>query len=182
MMASAKDRLVSEFSKRLHDRNLFKCIDVREALNQKLGSKTPEALTRGKGPKSTSPTNCPAKQQDSFTERDRRIDALDKACYAVEKRIFDLKRENVIEIPQLLEDKPPERSIYKPFAESKGPLNQIMIRPGFGDDKPVDVASVSQVIKAIAPFKAYRVYIRDGEEKAKMLIDQIVEEEAKRCR
>jgi hypothetical protein len=57
-----------------------------------------------------------------------------------------------------------------------------MIRPGFGDDKPIDVASLSQVIKAIAPFKAFRVYMKDGDKKTKKAVDQIIEEEAKRCR
>jgi hypothetical protein len=100
----------------------------------------------------------------------------------VEKRLLEYKEGNRSEIPQLLLDKPPERSIYRPFEESKGPLNQIMIRPGFGDDKPIDVASLSQVIKAIAPFKAFRVYMKDGDKKTKKAVDQIIEEEAKRCR
>jgi HD superfamily phosphohydrolase len=182
MMKNSKDPLISDFSGRLRDRDLLKCIDISESLNQKLGLKTSAKSNRSKKSKAVVPSATASKQKNSTAEEKQRVDSLDKACYAVEKRLLEYKEGNRSEIPQLLLDKPPERSIYRPFEESKGPLNQIMIRPGFGDDKPIDVASLSQVIKAIAPFKAFRVYMKDGDKKTKKAVDQIIEEEAKRCR
>jgi hypothetical protein len=57
-----------------------------------------------------------------------------------------------------------------------------MMIPSDGNGKPVDVASISQVIKAIEPFQVFRVYFDKGDHKAKKRVDQIIEEEAKRCR
>ena len=181
MMADADDRLISDFSRRLRDRKLFKCIDIRERLTQKLGSK---ALEKSRLPQNSTPADpsLQATKQGNFTtEEERRIDALDRACSAVEKRLVEFVNGNSGEIPRLLVDKA-ERSIYKLFEESKGPLNQIMMRPGDGVDKPIDVASISQVIKAIAPFKAFRVYMVEGDHKAKVFVNQIIEEEGTRCR
>ena len=157
MMTNSKDRLISNFSERLSNRHLFKCVDVRESLNQKLGLKESANSGRSKNSKAKSPSKSAAKQRNSVSEQKRRIDALDRACYAAEKRLIEFAKENSQEIPIVLVDTA-ERSIYKQFDESKGPRNQIMIRPGFGDDKPIDVASISQVIKAIAPSRCY-VYI-----------------------
>jgi HD superfamily phosphohydrolase len=50
-----------------------------------------------------------------------------------------------------------KRPLYKQFEESKGPLNQIMIKPREGPLR--DVAEVSPVIKAIKDFEGLRVYI-----------------------
>jgi hypothetical protein len=121
-----------------------------------------------------------ANQANPDRKEKRRIDALDRACNAAEKSLIAFAEENRETIPKVLIDSP-GRSIYRDFEESKGPLNQIMIRPGLGD-KPIDVASISQVIKAIAPFKAFRVYMKDGDEKTKTTINQIIEKEVKRCR
>ena len=181
MMADAKDPLISEFSKRLRDRQLFKCTDVREILNQKLRRTGKAKSNRSKNSKASSKRNRKAEQWTAATEEKQRIDELDRVCNVVETRLIEFQRKNGQEIPTILIDKA-ERSIYKLFEESKGPLNQIMLRPGTGVDKPIDVASTSQVIRAIAPFKALRVYMTEGEETAKLFVDQIIEEEAKRCR
>ncbi len=121
-------------------------------------------------------------QAQTIPEEKLRANALDRACTLAEKRLIELTKTNGCEIPTTLVDNKAERPIYKQLEESEGPLNRIMINPNTGSDKPVDIASISQVIKAIAPFKALRVYIKEGDEKAKIEVDQIIEEEAKRCR
>lgn len=181
MMVEAEDRLISDFSTRLRERKLYKCIDVRESLTKGLTSGPSRTSGGSKGAKVVGQRAGRTKQANPAEEEKRRIDALERACNAVEKRVLRFADENRQGIPQVLVDKA-ERSIYKEFEESKGPLNQIMIRPGFGDDKPIDVASISQVINAIAPFKVFRVYMEDGDHKAKTVVEKIIKEEAKGCR
>jgi hypothetical protein len=176
MMSSSKDPVISSLSDRLRNRRLFKCIDIRESLNQKLRMK--------ESPKSkrmhTSTSTAASEAGNSAEARMLRIDALDKTSDRTEKRLLRLMRKTNGESPKVLLDKG-ERSIYKTIEESKGPLNQIMILPGTGTNIPVDVASASQVINAIAPFKFLRVYIADGEQKAKQQIERIITEEAEKC-
>jgi hypothetical protein len=176
MMVDAKDPLITNFSMRLRNRKLFKCIDIRESLNQQIGLAGPED--------SEVCNHCTgvAKKVIAIRNEQQRIDALAEACKEVEKRLIEWEEEDRHEIPQILLDKPEPRSIYKRSEESKGPLEQIMMIPGGGNDKPVDVASISQVIKAVDPFQVFRVYFDRGDHKAKERIDNILKEEAKRCR
>jgi uncharacterized protein len=180
MMTEAEDPLISDFSKRLRDRRLFKCIDVREYVAKGIRSKLSKKSANSKIAKTHESSAVENNQANPDKKEKRRIDALDRACNAAEKRLIDFAEASSETTPRVLIDTA-ERLLYKQFDESKGPLNQIMIRPGSAD-KPIDVASISQVIKAIAPFKAFRVYIKDGDEKAKTTINQIIEEEVKRCR
>jgi HD superfamily phosphohydrolase len=180
MMTEAEDPLISDFSKRLRNRKLFKCIDVREDIAKGIRLRLSKKSIDSKIAKTHDPSVGGANQANPDRKEKRRIDALDRACNAAEKSLIAFAEENRETIPKVLIDSP-GRSIYRDFEESKGPLNQIMIRPGLGD-KPIDVASISQVIKAIAPFKAFRVYMKDGDEKTKTTINQIIEKEVKRCR
>jgi uncharacterized protein len=107
--------------------------------------------------------------------------ALNKACKAVEETLVEWSQQNSQEIPRILIDRP-EREIYRMSEESKGPVDQIMMKSGNGSEPPVDVASVSQVIKAIEPFKALRVYFEVGDEKAKAAVAQAVDKEVDKCR
>jgi HD superfamily phosphohydrolase len=177
MMSDSTDPVISDFSSRLRNRRLFKCIDVRESINQKLREKSgkvekPKAAKRG---------TAAMEAGKSTAVEMKRIGALDRTCDATEKRLLELAQEMNLECPRMLLDKG-ERSMYKPIEESKGPLNQIMIFPTSANDLPVDVASISQVINAIAPFKFLRVYMGDSEHKTKQKIDEIIDEEAKKCR
>lgn len=58
--------------------------------------------------------------------------------------------------PKLVLDRP-RRPLYREFDESKGPLNQIMIR--MKDGTLMDVAQVSPVISEIRDFDALRIYV-----------------------
>ena len=178
-MTEAKDSLVSDFSKRLRDRRLYKCIDVREGLAEGMRSASrKKASARKTGKNDESKTRKPPKSE---VDNEKFGVELDRMCKEVEGRLANWGGQHQEDIPRILLDKT-ERSMYKPFEESKGPLEQIMIKLGNEHSKPVDVASVSQVIKAIAPFKVQRVYIKDGDEKAKQEIQQILDEEIKKCR
>lgn len=150
MMIEAEDKLISEFSERLRDRKLYKCIDVRERLSEGLRLRLSKKSEGSKTAKSADPCAGTTKRANSAKEEKRRIDALDRACNAAEESLVVFAQENSQEIPRFFVDKA-KRSIYNSSGESKGPLDQIMMRPGAGNNKPVDVASISQVINAIAP-------------------------------
>lgn len=180
MMTEAEDALISDFSRRLRDRRLLKCIDLRETLGEKLRSLHAKKSAKSKSPKAKGKDKGVVKQAGPPMDEQSYSTALDRACKEVEKRILAWDVENCENVPRILLDRT-ERSLYKPFEESKGPLEQIMIKTGMGNGKPVDVASISQVIKAIAPFKVLRVYMKNGDEKEKIQIDQIIEEEVIRC-
>jgi HD superfamily phosphohydrolase len=177
MMSLSTDSVIADFSSRLRNRRLFKCIDVREVLSQKLRAKFGKV---GK-PKAAKRSNAAMEAGKSTRVKMKKMDALDRACDSTEKRLLEFTEEVNRDFPRVLLDKG-ERSIYKRIEESKGPLNQIMILPSSGDDLPVDVASISQVVNAIAPFKFLRVYLEEGEQKAKQRIEDILDEEAKKCR
>jgi len=151
MMAEAKDSLVSDFSKRLRDRHLFKCIDIRESLNRRFCRPNPEEE-----------------------------EVLSKACRAIGDALAGWSQQNSGDIPRILIDNA-ERPLYKLQQESKGPIDQIMIQMGDGNDDPVDVATVSQFIKAVHPFRVFRVYFEAGDEKAKLAIQQAIAEGVKQC-
>lgn len=175
MMMNADDPLISDFSSRLRNRKLFKCLDVRESLSERFSSKR----ARSRRPKQSSTVNSKAGssgQTKLEKEEKRHLESLDSACERVEERIRTWADENFTEIPRILIDKP-ERSIYKLSEESTGPLNKIMMKTGTGAGKPVDVASISKVIQSIGPFKALRVYMDNGDEKTNIFVRQVIEEE-----
>ena len=124
MMADASDETIADFSKRLRDRQLFKCFDVRERLVQAIG--------------------------DSATPQ-----LVDAASIAIQQKVDEWMNENNAGSPRILVDHA-KREPYKRFQESKGPLNQIMLRTGNGD--LVDVAKLSSVVAAIEPFTLFRLY------------------------
>jgi len=179
MMTEAEDRLVSEFSSRLRDRKLYKCVDIREVISERVRS----SILKKQGPKKTSSskTAAPAKAQDRLdldAVQKELVEKVEKASNEIETKLRTWAAEHEVDVPTILLDKT-ERSMYKSFEESKGPLEQIMIKTGPDNTKPVDVATVSQVVKAISPLKVLRVYFREGDEKAKKLIDQTLQKEAR---
>jgi len=143
MMADAKDETVSAFSKRLRDRNLFKCFDVRDSIVQKL-------------------------------ENAAEPDLVDSICVAVREKIESWLEENRVGAPRILVDQA-EREPYRQFTESKGPLNQIMLR-GRNQDL-IDVSKLSKVVAAIETFKLFRVYTAKEDGQASNFIKQAISEE-----
>lgn len=140
MMREAEDVVVSTFARRLQNRELYKCIDVREKISARLGS-------------------AMADQQ------------LEKGCQrAIEIVSEGLRAEQV---PAILIDQT-ERKPYRKLQESKGPLNQIMVRGSEGG--LVDVARLSKVVAASEVFKVVRAYVAPENTEAKKLISKAIEE------
>jgi HD superfamily phosphohydrolase len=144
MMSDASDTVVRDLAVRLRDRRLFKCIDVREHIANRLGT---------------------AALDDT---------AVDRACASIGEKVGSWIAEKAAEPPRILLDQA-EREPYKQFQESKGPLNQIMIRTA--GDRLVDLGERSKIVKAIESFRLFRVYVAEHDQEAKRFIERAIEAE-----
>ncbi len=150
MLVDAADPTVQKLARRLRERRLYKCIDVREYLVSKLGiaPKMPE------------------------NERVPRLKKLERIVLRTEERLVEWSLKNSKDEPRILIDRT-SRDCYKKFQDSKGPLNQIRIRIG---NKIFDMAESSRVVGAVESFKIFRVYVDDMDEDAKKMVDSIKKE------
>jgi uncharacterized protein len=150
-LAEAADELVSEFAKRLRDRQLFKCRDIRVDVASNLDPK------------------------DSGSEEAG--DKIDRCCASINEQLVQWSSSHSKVRPRLLFDDE-KRSPYKPVTQSKGPLDRINIRTAGG--ALVDLAERSNVVAALKTFKLYRVYMDEGDTEAKAAIERIKSAEIKR--
>ncbi|MGX5849807.1 HD domain-containing protein [Mesorhizobium sp. PL10] len=148
LLSEATDELVSEFSRRLRDRQLYKCCDVRNEVTHSIDPKG------GGG--------------------DEVIEKIDKCCAAINEKLTEWSKVNSQLRPRLLFDDE-KRSPYKPVGQSKGPLDRINIRTSGGE--LVDLAERSSAVAALKTFKLYRVYMDEDDVDAKDIVIKIVNEE-----
>lgn len=155
LLVDAQDEVIRDCAKRLYERRLPKCIDVRHRLVSAV---------------ELSPST-PAKEK---LEKKKELDRL---TVAIRAKLDAWARKNSNGAPRILTDHA-TRDPYKRFEESKGPLNQIHIR--LEDGKIHDVAACSPVIAAIESFEFFRAYYCDND--AAQQVNQIVEAELRRVR
>jgi hypothetical protein len=134
-LADATDPLIQDFAKRIRDRKLYKCIDVREEVTRKFGV--------------------------------GQMKKVDRICAQIAQKISRWRSNDDAGIPRVLTDEA-ERVLYKP-----GPVNRILVQPA-ENAKPIDIAKTSVAVRATRPFKAFRVYYRDGDAEAKKRIVTII--------
>jgi HD superfamily phosphohydrolase len=133
ILMTADDPLVSQFAKRLWSRDLLKCIDVHQEIVKLIGAQ-----------------RSPSKEEHERIRRKiKRIVVSVKE--ALEEYLHGRPQGGP---PKLLIDQT-SRHPYKRLQESKGPLNQIMVRQG---DNIYDMADISPIIAALEPFDLLRVY------------------------
>ncbi len=152
-LAGASDPLVSEFSRRLHDRKLFKCHDIRREVASKIDPKS--------------------------SNSDDYIDKIDKLCAALREKLDDWKSGNEDAIPRILIDET-ARSPYKPIDESKGFLDQINVRVDGGSGL-VDLRDRSHVVAGLKSFKVFRAYVSENDSEARDAVEGIVKGELASC-
>jgi len=111
---------------------------------------------------------------ESVAENDRDL-IVEKACISVREKIAAWLSEKNADTPRILTDET-ERSPYKKFDESKGLLNQIRIQTESG--QLVDLNERSKVVRAIDPFRVFRVYMADEDLEAKAFLEKTIKEEA----
>ena len=153
LMHDAEDILISQFSRRLRDRNLFKCVDVRAKITHELDPKCKESPEI--------------------------IEAIDKCCALVKDKLT-VEMSNVVNgaIPRILIDVA-ERSPYKPIDKSKGPLDRIMV--GTDGKELVDLQERSSVVRGLKTFKLLRAYADRNDADALKLIYNTIREEKQKC-
>jgi hypothetical protein len=104
-------------------------------------------------------------------------DKVDRACAAIGEKLTEWTIEHPREEHRILVDQA-VRHPYSRLQESKGPLNQIMIRTEA--DELVDLGERSKVVKAIEPFRLFRVYHSTDDQEARDLISRMIDEESRR--
>jgi HD superfamily phosphohydrolase len=104
------------------------------------------------------------------------VPRLDRARAAIKEKTADWLAEQAGTVHRILVDED-VREAYKTFQESKGPLNQMRIRTA--GDSLVDLGEVSKIVKAIEPFRFFRLYHADGDQKALDFIEQTIDGEIK---
>ena len=152
--------VIRHSARRLRDRKLPKCIDIYDRLVAEPGSDD-RAADRGET----------KKRQDRLIAdiRTRLIEWSD----ANSGKQTGLPVETDV-APRILVDFA-SRTPYKPFRQTTGPLNQILIR---GADNVVrDMAHCSPVVAAIEEFKLFRAYVDDSDQEAKQAVEAIIAEE-----
>lgn len=154
MLALSEDKVISDFACRLRDRKLFKCIDVLESLKRP-------------------PTGARVRTADDEGEEKARVRT---AVESIKEKVTDWKRSHETDRPRILIDEA-TREPYKHFQESKGHLNQIMIRTS--SNTLVDVAQLSNVVKGIEPFTLLRVYAAREDDDAQSFLKKVISSEEK---
>jgi HD superfamily phosphohydrolase len=99
---------------------------------------------------------------------------LNRARGAIKQQISDWLSEREQPTCRILVDEG-TREAYRTFQESKGPLNQIRIRTS--GSSLVDLGEVSKIVKAIEPFRFFRLYCAEGDREALAFINQTIEAE-----
>lgn len=148
LLVAAKDPLIGSFSARLWHRNLFKCIDVRQQILERLDM---VAGCTGRG--------------EADVER-----LVDRVALSVQEVVEEWFRANPSDIPRLLIDQA-ARHPYKRYQESTGPLSQINIRQG---GRVLDIAEASPMIAGLKPFKLFRIYYDPQDAEVSQFIEQTI--------
>lgn len=148
-MGDAKDPLISDFSRRLSHRRLFKCIDVRERLK--------------------SGTASPSSGKETSA-------ALDNICEDLQEKI-NLWNQNNGQDPQkiILTDKV-SRKTYKEASDKKGLNEHIRVKTG---DTIRSIDEVSSVVGAMQPFVAFRCYVASRECEAYHYVEMLLQDALK---
>jgi HD superfamily phosphohydrolase len=144
-LCDAKDKVVANLALRIRDRKTLKCFDVRDYIRKKLPA--------GGG------------QSDDIERSINRI-----SLSSLEK-IELWKKTSGCET--LFKDEA-SRSPYKRFEESKGPLNQIMVRNH--DGSLIDIGEYSPIVASIPRFDVLRYYF-DRDNEVSDILCKLVDEE-----
>lgn len=132
-LRNSKDPLISEFARRLQDRKLYKCIDIRALVQDEINPENKKSL----------------------------VEVVDKTCIDIRGRLDEIREENKKSspVPRILIDET-SRSAYQKSGEGKDLQNRIHIMTNRGE--PEDLSKHSEVVAGIEVFKVLRAYYPDG--------------------
>lgn len=152
LLESSSDVLIKDFSARIRDRKLWKCIDIRTIVSSKIdpkGSNAPEL-----------------------------VDKIATCCINISRKLTDWDKNEPMSRPRVLIDRD-SRTPYKPVGVSKGPLDRINVKTNGGD--LVDLNDRSSVVAALQVFELFRIYIDRDDADAECTVKKIVEGEIDAC-
>ena len=192
MLVDSEDKLIAECAKRICNRKVLKCIDVREKLKglvlkqdkgDELRSKIDSLFEKIKTASSTGKkdgnyledmlANLNELVEQAEKSKNKRLEEKLTILQAeVVSKLADLNKDKSLDsLPSLLYDVG-RRDVYKEYQNDKGLINQVMIRDSSGNI--VDIGQHSAIIKAIQPFEFYRVYVNEKDTATLEAIDGII--------
>lgn len=153
LMADGEDTCISTLARRLRDRKLYKCIDVR------------------------------AKIAHDKSDTDAISDAADKVCENIKAEIancLDGWSEREPDAPPKILVDEAERSPYRAMypEDPKAPLNQVNIRTE--GDRLEDLSKRSEVVAKLGTYKSFRVYHAEDDEDTKRKLIDIMDAEIRK--
>ena len=153
-LQDSSNQLIKSFAKRLLDRRLFKCVDVRAKIQHRINPKN-----------------------EFIPELD---DKIDRCCENVKVELIESEKEKRREgdIPAILADTG-SRSAYKTVNESASLTGRINIRTEGGE--LIDLKERSSVVRNISEFKITRIYYDQEQEGITDWVDQVIQTEVKKC-
>lgn len=152
LMENASDVLVKDFSTRIRDRKLWKCLDIRTIVSNKIDPK--------------------GSNTEELSEK------IDKCCIVISEKLTEWDQAARKDRPRVLMDRD-SRTPYKPVGVSKGPLDRINVQTSGGD--LVDLNDRSNVVAALKVFKLFRSYVDRDDAEAESSVRKIVEGEIGAC-
>lgn len=150
LLQESSDPLLAEFSDRLLNRKLFKCIDIRTRVTHKIDPKN--------------------------TRAEQAVDKIDRCCVNVIIKLQEWEQANKGDVPRLLTDQA-ERKPYKAGGGTSGPTEQINVRTDGG--ALIDLKQRSEVVSALSVFKLTRVYHSRKDTAVVTVINEIIDGEVK---
>ena len=152
-MADAEDTLIQEFARRLRDRKLFKCVDIRARVSHEFDPET-------KG----------------FEDSNQ---AIESCCASIRRNVESFVQSEVREVPRILLDEA-SRSPYKDVSGSKGLTERINVRTDGGS--LVDLKQRSRVVANIPEFRLLRAYFDESDSLARDRLAEIIRTEVEAFR
>jgi uncharacterized protein len=149
LMLDASDGKVAACARLFRDRLLPKCLDVRMHVENAM----------------------PPKPGMSADDQQKRKAKIQLACKDISKKVEPLQTWSPTGLPRILLDET-RRPPYKKFEDSKGLLNQILIRQG--DSNVLDMADISPTVASAENFDVCRVYTFPGDTDAEVEVKNII--------
>jgi HD superfamily phosphohydrolase len=156
LMKNAADCVVSDCARRLRERKLLKCLDVRRRIEGRY----------------------PVRQGMSVEDRREREARISLEVKTVMQKAEEVAAERSADQKQILIDED-KRSPYKKFQDSQTPLNQILIRQAGGFE---DMANLSSVVSSVESYEINRIYLCEEDEEGLAKMEGLVGKERREDR
>lgn len=153
LMVFAEDNIISNLSKRLRDRNIYKCIDIRARVNHEF--------------------------DPDMQRSDEQLIKIETCCARINEKLTDFVNTRSSGVPSILLDEA-KRSPYKDGAGSIGPTDRINVRTDGG--KFVDLKQRSRVVSSLSDFMLFRAYYDRDDASVGKKLEGIISAEVEGCR